>query len=75
MEELAQRLQAMEARQQELVQELQRQQQRGQAAEQGLQAAQAELGQLRAAPPVAPQRALAEHLGGATVDTRTLGKP
>ncbi|CAK0841766.1 unnamed protein product [Prorocentrum cordatum] len=75
MEELAQRLQAMEARQQELVQELQRQQQRGQAAEQGLQAAQAELAQLRAAPAAAPQQPLLERLGGATVDTRTLGKP
>eukprot|EP00959_Pyramimonas_sp_CCMP1952_P461808 9482212-Pyramimonas_sp.AAC.1 len=65
----------MEARQQELVQELQRQQQRGQAAEQGLQAAQAELAQLRAAPAAAPQQPLLERLGGATVDTRTLGKP
>ncbi|CAK0906981.1 unnamed protein product [Prorocentrum cordatum] len=74
MEELAKRLQAMEARQQELAQDFQRQ--RGQAAEQGPQAAQAELAQLRAAPAAAPQQQPPlERLGGATVDARTLGKP
>ena len=74
MDEVVRRLQAMEARQQELVVELQRQQQRGQAAEANLEVAQQELARLRAAEPVGRPAALA-HLGGATVDTRTLGRP
>ena len=73
MEELAARLQAMEAQQQELVNELTRQRQRSQAAEAGLQNAQAQLAALR--PAGGAQAPLAAHLGASVVDTRTLGKP
>ena len=75
VEELAQRLLQMEARQQELVQALQAQQQRSERAEAGLSEAAAQLQALRVQPPVAATPVPPNLLGGSTVDTRTLGKP